>query len=299
MVRKIIHIDEELCNGCGNCIPNCPEGAIQLIDGKARMISDLFCDGLGACIGHCPENAITIEEREAEPYDERKVMENIVTGGENVIRAHLEHLEEHGEHGYLSQAKVFLRERGIPVPESAEKVAVPSGGTDGAAAASEGPCPEPGGCPGARTQSFIKTEGAAAEGAESAGEADFSELSHWPIQLHLTPVMAPLFEGKDILLSADCVAFSLGNFHKKFLKGKMLAIACPKLDSDQDVYREKLTALIDNARINTLTVMTMEVPCCRGLLMLAQEAAENASRKIPLKWIVVSVKGEILQEQWV
>jgi len=289
MVRKIIHIDEDSCNGCGLCIPNCPEGAIQLIDGKARVISDLFCDGLGACMGHCPEGAITIEEREAEPYDERKVMENIVKGGPNVIEAHFQHLEEHGEHGYLSQAKAVLKEKGIPVPEPA---AAPAAVSVGSAAA--GHMAHEGGCPGARTLNFD----AADSGQASASDEDFSELTHWPVQLHLTPAMAPHFEGKDILLSADCVAYTMGNFHKKHLQGKMVAIACPKLDTDQEIYRDKVTALIDHAGINTLTVMTMEVPCCGGLLMIAREAASAASRKIPLKSVVVSVKGQVLQEEW-
>jgi ferredoxin len=299
MVRKIIHIDEQSCNGCGLCIPNCPEGAIQLIDGKARVISDLFCDGLGACMGHCPEGAITIEEREAEPYDERKVMENIIKGGPHVIEAHFQHLEEHGEHGYLSQAKAVLKEKGITLPESA---AAP------AAVGAVGMAAE-GGCPGSRALNFAAagSEQAAAEKAttvqstamQSMGdEDDFSELTHWPVQLHLTPAMAPHFEGKDVLLSADCVAYTMGNFHRKFLKGKMVAIACPKLDTDQEIYRDKITALIDHVHINTLTVVTMEVPCCRGLLMIAREAASAASRKIPIKSVVVSVKGQVLQEEW-
>ena len=292
MLREIIHIDEEKCNGCGLCIPNCPEGAIQLIDEKAKVISDLFCDGLGACIGHCPEGAIAIEKREAEPYDERRVMENIVKGGAGAIDAHLKHLEEHGEYGYLSQAKALLKERGIPVPEAVTAAAYSTGEREEVADSYN--MENLGGCPGARAQDFSST---------TAGEAvinaeDFSELTHWPVQLHLAPVMAPHFEGKDILLSADCVAYSMGNFHRKFLKDRMLAIACPKLDSEQEIYRDKITALIDHAKINTLTVMTMEVPCCRGLLMLAQEAAASASRKVPLKSIVVSVKGQVLQEEW-
>jgi ferredoxin len=292
MIRKIIHIDEEKCNGCGLCIPNCPEGAIQLIDGKAAVISDLFCDGLGACIGHCPEGAIAIEEREAEPYDERSVMENIVRGGAGVIDAHLMHLEEHGEYGYLSQAKAFLKERGIPVPE-AVTAATPSNGVRKAEVAPHH-MENLSGCPGAQAQNFSSTTS-----EESTVDAeDFSELTHWPVQLHLAPVMAPHFEGKDILISADCVAYSMGNFHRKFLKNRMIAIACPKLDSEQDIYRDKITALIDHANINTLTVMIMKVPCCRGLLMLAQEAAAAASRKVPLKSIVVSVKGQVLHEEW-
>ena len=289
MVRKIIHIDEDKCNGCGLCIPNCPEGAIQLIDDKARVISDLFCDGLGACIGHCPENAITIEEREAEPYDERRVMENIVKGGAGVIDAHLKHLEEHGEYGFLSQAKALLKERGIPVPEAVAASAAAQKAAEAADHMDAG-----GGCPGAQAFNSAATDSQQA----SADEEDFSELTHWPVQLHLAPAMAPHFEGKDILLSADCVAYTMGNFHRKFLKGRMVAIACPKLDSEQEIYRDKITALIDHANINTLTVVTMEVPCCGGLLMLAREAASAASRKVPLKSVVVSVKGQVLQEEW-
>ena len=309
MVRKIIHIDEQSCNGCGLCIPNCPEGAIQLIDGKARVISDLFCDGLGACMGHCPEGAITIEEREAEPYDERKVMENIIKGGPHVIEAHFQHLEEHGEHGYLSQAKAVLKEKGIPMPEPAAAPAAVGAGEMAA-----GHLAGEGGCPGSRVLNFAAagSEQASAEKATAeqsmaiqsmaihsmGGEDDFSELTHWPVQLHLIPAMAPHFEGKDVLLSADCVAYTMGNFHSKYLKGKMVAIACPKLDADQEIYRDKITALIDHAHINTLTVLTMEVPCCRGLLMIAREAASAASRKIPIKSVVVGVKGQVLQEEW-
>jgi ferredoxin len=291
VVRKIIHIDEDKCTGCGLCIPNCPEGATQLIDGKARMVSDLFCDGLGACLGHCPEGAISIEEREAEPYSERRVMENILRGGQRVIAAHLQHLEAHGEQGYLSQAKAFLKERGIPLPngvreEPSVAVAARAGGEQREAVTV--------GCPGSQVRAFDSHRSV----EDSDDEGDFSELIHWPVQLHLTPAMAPHFAGKDMLLSADCVAHAVGNFHRKFLKGKMLAIACPKLDSDQDVYRDKIAAFIDHGKINTLTIVTMEVPCCRGLLVLAQEAAAGASRKVPLKSVVVSVKGEVLHEEW-
>ena len=274
MKREIIKIDEEKCTGCELCIPNCPEGAIQVIDGKARLISDLFCDGLGACIGHCPEDAITVEKREAEPYDEKKVMENIVKQGENVIKAHLLHLREHGEQGYLKEAYAVLDEKGIEVSLEEGHRHVHSG------------------CPGSRTMEFSAPE----ERADTSGEKRPTELTQWPVQLHLIPPMAPHFQGRDILLSADCVAYSVGDFHRDYLRGKSLMIACPKLDSGQDVYVDKLTALIDNANIKSLTVMTMEVPCCSGLVSLAKEAASKASHEVPIKWVVVSVRGEIIRE---
>lgn len=279
MERKIINIDEEKCTGCGDCIPNCPEGAIQIIDEKARLISDLFCDGLGACIGHCPEGAITIEEREARPYDEEMVMENIVKQGDNTIRAHLNHLKEHGETEFLRQAHCFLEEKGIDFKMDKEPVEHHQGG----------------GCPGARAMSFAQAD--SKEGTEEGNRP--SQLNHWPIQLHLVSPLAPQFQGKDVLLAADCVAYTVGDFHKDFLKGKSLTIACPKLDSGKEVYIEKLRAFIDHAKINTLTVMTMEVPCCSGLVYLAEEALRSSERHIPLKHITVSLKGEVLEEEWI
>ena len=274
--RTIITIDEEKCNGCGLCIPNCPEGALQVIDGKARLVSDLFCDGLGACVGHCPEGAITLEAREAEPYDERKVMANIARQGANTIRAHLTHLESHGEKMLVKEAHDYMREHGIPVPEEAVHEA-------------------PAGCPGRQSVSF-SSRGARAEPEAPAA----SELGNWPIQLHLLSPMAARFKGADVLLSADCVAYAMGSFHASFLKGKTLAIACPKLDEGKEIYREKLTALIDHAQINTLTVLMMEVPCCQGLLAIAQQAVQKAARKIPVKAAIVSIDGgKVLSEQWV
>ncbi|MFO7870617.1 MAG: 4Fe-4S binding protein [Kiritimatiellia bacterium] len=285
MKRNIINIDEEKCTGCGLCIPNCPEGAIQLIDGKARLVSDLFCDGLGACLGHCPEGAIAIEEREAEPYDETKVMENIVKQGMNVIEAHLEHLREHGQHEYFKQALDVLDEKGIENPLKKDETAKMN----------EQHATHRGGCPGARSMTFGDKQGDA--GDESVRRA--SQLTRWPVQLHLMSPAAPQYHGADVLLSADCVAYTLGDFHKDYLKGKALAIACPKLDDGQEQYAEKIRALIDEAKINTLTVMIMEVPCCRGLLSLAQKAAAEATRKVPIKCIVTGVKGKVLREEWV
>ncbi|MCJ7812427.1 4Fe-4S binding protein, partial [bacterium] len=283
MKRKIIRIDEDKCTGCGLCFPNCPEGAIQMIDGKARLISDLFCDGLGACFGHCPEGAITIEDREAEPYDERQVMENIIQQGPNVIKAHLTHLEEHNEKNLLKEAIMVLKEKNIPVSEAIESDSEQTAHIH-----------MNGGCPGSKAFSFSLDQG---ESTVSTGDSP-SALTHWPVQLHLISPTAPYFQGSDMILTADCVAYALGGFHQKFLKGKTLTIACPKLDEGQDIYLAKVTALIDQAKINTLTVMIMEVPCCSGLLSLAKQAAGNASRKIPLKCIVVSRQGKILKEEW-
>ena len=280
MKRQIIEIDEELCDGCEECIPGCPEGAIQIIDGKARLISDLFCDGLGACIGTCPQGAITVIEREAEPYDEVKVMENIIKQGENTIKAHLKHLHDHGEVDFLKTALSFLEKNEISVPEYKSQ---------------ESSCAS-GGCPGSQNLAFVDQ----IQKPENTTTTDLpSALSHWPIQMHLISPMAPQFTGSDLVLAADCVAFSLGNFHQKFLSGKSLAIACPKLDQQQQVYLEKLKVLIDDAKINTLTVMIMQVPCCRGLLMLAQQAQQMANREIPVKVIVVGIQGEILEDTWI
>ncbi len=276
MKRQIIHIDESKCNGCGLCIPNCPEGAIQLIDGKARLISDLFCDGLGACIGTCPEGAITIEEREAEPYDERKVMENIIRHGPNTIRAHLQHLKEHGEKEYLQMALSVLKEKNIPI----DTQFIPSEPIQA--------------CPGSMAMPLCQSEPMSQAEVKEIPSA----LTHWPIQLHLISPMAPFFENADLLLVADCCAYASGDFHQKFLKGKKIAIACPKLDEGQEIYLTKLTALIDYAKINTLTVIFMEVPCCRGLLYLAQQAMANAQRKLPIKGIMLSRTGKILKEEY-
>jgi ferredoxin len=283
--RKVIKIDETKCDGCGDCLPACPEGALQIIEGKARLVSDLCCDGLGACLGHCPQGAITIEEREAEPYDERQVMANLVKQGPAVVQAHLKHLEEHEEWDYLRQAQAVLREQ--PEPRDSSMISFDHARFS---------MPAPGGCPGSRMMSFAPPP-AVVEPAP--GNQRPSQLRHWPIQLHLLNPQAPHYQGSDLLLAADCVPFALGDFHRDFLRGKTLAIACPKLDEGQEVYVEKLTALMDLARINTLTVMIMQVPCCRGLLRLAQAAGARARRRVPIKLIVVSLQGEVQQEEWV
>lgn len=232
MKRTIIKIDEKLCNGCGACVKGCHEGALQLIDGKAVMVSELYCDGLGACIGECPVGAICLEEREAEPYDEKAVSRRLIPKGREVA------------------------------------------------------C----GCPGSRAQMFTPLK-------EKNGPLN-SELRQFPVQLHLLNPQSGFFQGADLLLAADCTAFASGEFHRRFLKGKMLAIGCPKLDQNIQSYIHKLIELIDVSMINTMTVLTMEVPCCEGLLRIAEAAREQAKRNVPLKIVVLSVRGEVKREEW-
>ena len=262
MKRQIIEIDENKCNGCGACIPNCPEGALQVIDGKARLVSDLFCDGLGACIGECPQGAIRTVEREAEPYDERKVMENIVKQGTNTIAAHLKHLKNHGEMKLLSEAMDYLRERNIPVPAAVHA----------------------GGCPG----SLAKKLSPAAPGTPGGGA---SALRQWPIQLRLINPDAEYFDDADLLISADCVAHAHGAFHRDLLAGKILIVFCPKLDQDLAAYVEKLARLFNQHRIKSITVARMEVPCCGGTVMVVRKALEQAGTDIPLKTVIVGIDG--------
>ena len=301
MKRTIIKIDEDLCNGCGLCVSGCHEGALQLIDGKARMISDLYCDGLGACIGDCPVGAITLEEREAEPYDEIKVMERISPKGETTVIAHLNHLIDHDQTEFVQQGIQYIIDNKLDVdlrklknytseietetPKKSENMEIHAHNE--------------GGCPGSKMMSFDRPEATAATATATAtATSQPSELRQWPVQLHLVNPQAPYFQDADVLMAADCVAFSMGNFHSKYLKGKGLAIACPKLDQGKDIYIEKLTAMIDHAKINTLTVMVMEVPCCSGLLQMAKLAVQNASRKVPVKALVVGLDGEIRSEEW-
>jgi ferredoxin len=221
MKRSIITIDNDKCNGCGACVPGCPEGAIRMIDGKARLVSDLFCDGLGAYLGECPEGAIAIEEREAEPYSERLVMENIAKQGANTINAHLTHLKDHG-----------------------------------------GPLP--------------------------------SELRQWPVQLKLINPDAPYFKNADLVIAADCTPFAYGNFHREFLKGKALVIMCPKLDQYQEEYVEKLSVLLSNSSLKSLSIVRMEVPCCGGINIYVKKALAKAGKSMTVREYVISTKGEIL-----
>jgi NAD-dependent dihydropyrimidine dehydrogenase PreA subunit len=273
MERQIIAIDEEKCDGCGLCADGCPEGALQIIDGKARLVSEITCDGLGACVGDCPQGAIVVEVREALPYDERRTLDNILPMGPNTLKAHLKHLHHHAQTAYLKEAEAYLAELNVPVPDYKEKPIHA--------------------CPGSAPRSLERSA------APAPAEGLVSQLTQWPVQMHLISPMNPVFHKADLLLAADCVAFAMADFNQRCLPGKKLAIACPKLDSNQESYVTKLTALIDEAEVNTITVMIMEVPCCGGLLRAAQVAAQAATRKVPIKAVVVGVDGAIRKEQWV
>jgi ferredoxin len=301
MKRAIIRIDEEKCNGCGLCVPNCHEGALQIIDEKARLISDLFCDGLGACLGHCPEGAITIEEREAEPYDERKVMELIVPKGRNTILAHLEHLRDHNEEVFLAEAIRYLKENNVDL--SPTKASSGNGEhpmfADLASARKEATGGHHG-CPGSAARDFrvdADLVEASVKKEVSVPTAVPSALRQWPVQLHLLNPQASYFKQADVVLAADCAAFAMGDFHSRFLQGRSIAIACPKLDSNKESYLQKLTSMISDAKIKSLAVVIMEVPCCGGLLHMAQMARENAGVQIPIRVSTISVTGEVLQEE--
>jgi len=285
MKRLIIKIDEEKCDGCGICAQGCMEGALQIIDGKARLISELFCDGLGACIGECPPGAITLEEREALPYDENAVMERISKQGEKTILAHLKHLKEHNENEHLKTGLEYLEKNNIKIDltELNKKPMFNIMDNKGGQ-----------GCPGSRAMDFRNDS----EQKSFNNSDQPSALNQWPIQLHLVNPHASYFQNADVVLAADCVAFSMGGFHNKYLNGKSLAIACPKLDSNMESYIEKLSMMIDGSKINMLIVMIMEVPCCGGLLRIAQLALEKSQRKIPLKLVTVSIRGEVLEEEW-
>jgi len=292
MIREIVKIDEELCNGCGDCVPNCHEGALQIIDGKARLISELMCDGLGACLGHCPQGAITIEKREADEYDEVVVISQMIKSGKATVFAHLKHLQEHGETGFLNEALTYIKaNRDEMLFKISEVHELLHGEKKSKEDSSGAGC----GCAGSAPQSFNV---AGLKMAVPAGEVP-SQLTQWPVQMHLINPAASSFAGADLLVAADCAAFSYGNFHNDYIKGRKLVIACPKLDQGKDIYIQKLTRLIDEARVNTITVVIMEVPCCGGLSQMIQMATQSASRKVPVKEVVISIKGEILAEEWI
>lgn len=234
MVRRIIQIDKEKCNGCGLCAEACHESAIAMIDGKAELIRDDYCDGLGNCLPACPTGAISFIEREAAAYDEAAVEEN--------------------------KKKA----------EAAQKPAFT-------------------GCPGSRAMEFNRAAQEAEKPSESPVE---SQLRQWPVQIKLVPVKAPYFDQADLLIAADCTAYAYGDFHQKFLQGKIVVVGCPKLD--QADYSEKLSEILRANAIKSVTVVRMEVPCCGGLEYAALHALEESGKDIPCQVVTISVDGNIL-----
>ena len=225
-MRKIVRIDEAKCNGCGACVISCAEGALKIIDGKVRLVSDRYCDGLGDCLGKCPQDAITVEERPAEDFDE--------------VAATLHKARE--------------AERSTPCA-----------------------------CPSSALREF------AAAAASPEGASQPSLLRHWPVQLALVPPSAPFLKNANLVLAADCVGFAYPEFHRDFLTDHSLLVACPKLD-DFEAHLARLTAILQQADIRSLTVVHMEVPCCSGLVYMVQQALEAAGRDIPLREVTVSIR---------
>jgi NAD-dependent dihydropyrimidine dehydrogenase PreA subunit len=239
-IRNIVHIDEDKCNGCGLCITSCAEGAIELIDGKAKLVKDIYCDGLGACLGHCPQDAITVEKREADAFDE------VAT-------------------------EAFLKAKAKDKPKVDDSFA----------------------CPGMAEKTLThKTE---AGNLPAVGSAP-SQLSQWPVQLKLVSPNAPYFAGSDLLLVADCVPFAMGDFQNTLLKGRSVAIGCPKLD-DVESHIEKVKSIIESNDLNSFSVVHMEVYCCSGLTSIARKAITRSGKALTFEDITIGVNGDILQRE--
>ncbi len=233
MIRKIIHIDQEKCNGCGACASACHEGAIAMVEGKATLLREDYCDGLGDCLPACPTGAITFVEREAAAYDEAAVKEH-------------------------------LMEKQQPAPLAC-------------------------GCPGTHSRELHRQEP-----AQAAPAAAPSQLGQWPVQIKLAPVNAPYFQGAHLLIAADCTAYAYGNFHQDFIRGKITLIGCPKLDEGD--YTEKLTAILSQNDIKSLTVVRMEVPCCGGIQRAAVTALQNSGKFLPWRVVTLSTDGRVLED---
>jgi NAD-dependent dihydropyrimidine dehydrogenase PreA subunit len=234
-IRKIVRIDEDKCNGCGACIPACVEGALQIIDGKAKLVSEKYCDGLGACLGECPQEAIIVEERVAEEFDEEAT-------------------------------KLHLDKDNHTMDEL--------------------PCD----CPSVTVTKFEKKE--TTETTPEETKKQRSMLSHWPVQLTLIPPTAPFLQGADVVLAADCAPFSYPGFHQDFLRNHSLLVACPKLD-DFQAHLKKLTNILMQSSVNSLTVVHMEVPCCSGLASMVKKAMQLSGKDIPLKEVTIGIKGDL------
>jgi NAD-dependent dihydropyrimidine dehydrogenase PreA subunit len=264
MKRKIIEINEDLCNGCGNCIVGCAEGALQLVDGKARLVKEDFCDGFGDCIGTCPTGALQIVEREAAGYDINATREHIKnTGGEEAMKRFDEANVEH-------EAKETAASR-------------PAGG----------------GCPGLKLR-FGKQPPAEKPKAQStsiSGQVIKSDLDQWPIQLHLVPPTAPFFDGKELVVLSTCSPIASPDVHWRYVRGRSLVVACPKLDRTEG-YVEKLAAIMAQNNIPKVIIVRMEVPCCGGLTMITKQALAASGRTdLVVEEITIGIDGELLKTE--
>ena len=239
MIRKIIRIDKEKCNGCGACADACHEGAIDIINGKAELVREHFCDGLGDCLPECPTGAISFEEREAPEYDEAAVKE--------------------------AQKKIFAKNQAITAHA---------------------------GCPGSKSMQIQRSEIPKSE-KPSSTTGQVSNLQNWPVQIKLAPVNAPYFENANLLVAADCTAYAYGNFHNEFIRNHVTLIGCPKLDAGD--YSEKLTEILANNNIKSVTVVRMEVPCCGGIEQAVKKALQTSGRLIPWRVVTISTDGRILE----
>ncbi len=293
--RKIVRIEEDKCDGCGLCVPNCAEGAIRVIDGKARLLAESLCDGLGNCLGKCPKDAIIIEERPAEEFDEAAVEEHFnaesaeKTQEKKASDSRLQTSDSRPQASDfgLQTSDFRLQTSGGETPATGYGLPATAGGPHAA-----------GGCPGARLRQLQPAAQSAPRvqrPAGAAGPAPASRLGHWPVQLALVPAAGAIWQDADVLIAADCVAFALPDFHERLLAGKTLVIACPKLD-DVGPYVEKLTRIFAGNAIRSITVAHMEVPCCGGIVRVVQ-AALAASGRMDLRMtdITVGIDGTIIK----
>ena len=294
MIRTIINIEKEKCNGCGLCVSACHEGAIAMIDGKAELIRDDYCDGLGNCLPACPTGAITFIEREAAAFDEAAVAENM----KKMEDAHrLQQSHSHNGHSQPFQQNHPQHKPEVPFagcPGSMSRMLKRNTEAGNAKSGSvAGGAQHPAAVEAQHTASASHAASAATSHGAAAPVQMESQLQQWPVQIKLVPVNAPYFEGANLLIAADCAAYAYANFHNQFMKNKITIIGCPKLDEGD--YSEKLTAILANNNIKSLTVVRMEVPCCGGIQNAAVTALKNSGKMIPWQVVTLTTNGEILE----
>jgi len=248
ITRKIIEIDEAKCNGCGVCIASCAEGALRVVNGKARLVAEKYCDGLGACLKECPQDALRVIERTADDFDEVAVEEHLKTSGSP------------------------------PVGAEAMPSAMPSG------------------CPSANIRSFAPATACQQANQPVIQNSIGSALTHWPIQIRLVPPGAPFLRGADLLVAADCTPVAYPNFQRDFLTGKAVMIGCPKFDEAQ-AYVQKFADIFGTSEIASVTVLTMEVPCCQGLPLIVKKGMDISGKRVPMTRVIISARGEILARE--